>query len=116
MAREFSVHGEHLGAAAIVTAQGELDLATAGRLEEALLTAEVGSRHGVLLDLCGVDFIDSTGLRVVLGSIRRLTEEARSLTVACPDGPVRRLFQLTALTGQFDLHASREAALNALQS
>lgn len=116
MAREFSVQADHLEGAGLVTVHGEIDVASAGQLEGALIAAESASGRGVLLDLCGVDFIDSTGLRVVLNSIRRLTGESRSLIVACPEGPVRRLFELTALTGRFDLHGSREAALKALQS
>ncbi len=116
MAVEFTVRDEQLSEAGLVAVQGEVDLATASQVERALIDAESGPQRGLLLDLCEVDFIDSTGLRVVLGSIKRLTAEGRSLTVACSEGPVRRLFELTALTGQFDLHASREAALVALRS
>ena len=107
----FTIVREQDGRAQIVVVGGEIDLASADDVDGALQAAEAAGGGAVVLDLTGVEFIDSTGLRVVLASIRRLTEQARSLTVACPDGPVRRLFELTALTGQFALHDSRAAAL-----
>ncbi|GAC1435400.1 MAG: anti-sigma factor antagonist BldG [Solirubrobacteraceae bacterium] len=110
----FSIVGEQEGSTQIVVVCGEIDLANAEEVDSALLTAERAGNAGVLLDLTAVNFIDSTGLRVLLGSIRRLSGESRSLTVACPDGPVRRLFELTALTGQFALFESRAAALASL--
>jgi anti-anti-sigma factor len=77
---------------------GELDMATAEQLGRAL-TAAVGDK--VMLDMVDVTFIVSVGLRTLLQARQDLGEE--SLHVVAPDGPVRRLLQLTKLEGSFSV-------------
>ena len=63
-----------------------------------------------MLDLSGVDFLDSAGLRVLLRARGMLGREDRALAVICPHGPVRRVFELSGLSTVFALYPSREAA------
>jgi len=98
----------------ILTVGGQIDAATSGQLERALTDAEPGVERGVVLDLSAVDFIDSTGLRVISRSIARLTADDRALAAVAPPGPVRRLVELTALTGHFRLSDSQDQAIGAL--
>ncbi len=78
-----------------VVVVGELDLATAGRLEARLRElGEAGFEH-LVLDLHGLTFIDCAGLRAVLAADRRACQDGKRFGVICPDGPVRRLLTLT---------------------
>ncbi|HJR91020.1 MAG TPA: STAS domain-containing protein [Acidimicrobiia bacterium] len=77
---------------------GELDMATAEQLHDAL-SALAGSK--VIIDMVDVTFIDSVGLRTLLRARQDFGEE--SLHVVAPEGPVRRLLQLTQLEGSFSV-------------
>jgi anti-sigma B factor antagonist len=79
-----------------VRISGELDRATAPQLRTALqaLTRPPGR---IILDLSGLEFIDSAGLRAVLLEHRRLERGDSSLYITGATGPIRALFKLTAL-------------------
>ena len=64
-----------------------------------------------MIDLSEVDFLDSTGLRVLLRGRGLLGREDRPLAVICPHGRVRRVFELSGLSTVFTLYASRDAAV-----
>lgn len=74
---------------------GELDLATAATLEGELQAAEASGAHTVVLDLSGLTFMDSTGLRTILVAERRLTGAGRRLCLVRGPRAVDRVFTLT---------------------
>ena len=80
--------------------QGELDLTGAHELEEALLAAEAERPEAVVVDLRGVAFLDSTGLRTILSAQLRATVDGPRLILVPGPDRVQRLF---ALTGTADL-------------
>ena len=62
-------------------------------------------RHGdrdVIVDLRPVQFIDSSGLHVLLGAQRRLARQGRALGIICTPGPVLRVFELSRLLDTLD--------------
>lgn len=95
---------------AILAVRGEMDMATVPALEERLEAAIRESVGAFVLDLSGVDFLDSTGLGVLLRARALLGREDRALAVICPYGRVRRVFELSGLSTVFALYASSEAA------
>jgi len=95
-------------AAAVVTVDGELDLFTAPQLQEALLEAIETGHTGVLVDLSGSTFVDSTTLGLLMGSFERLAESGGTLAVACHDPNLRRIFEITLLDQVFRVFAARE--------
>jgi anti-anti-sigma factor len=100
------IDGGHL-----VVASGELDVAATPRLSTVLTMAGTGAGQRVVLDLVAVDFIDSTALGTILKAAGGLEEGGHSLAVVAPDGPVRRLLEMTNLTGRFRLFPTRSQAL-----
>ena len=99
-----------LTAAPELAVRGALDMATTPALEERL-EAEIRESCGAfVVDLSEVDFLDSSGLRVLLRARGLLGREDRALAVICPHGRVRRVFELSGLSTVFALYASREAA------
>ncbi|MEX0875480.1 MAG: STAS domain-containing protein [Actinomycetota bacterium] len=76
---------------------GTCDLATAPALREALAPITPPSVTEVMLDVSDVDFMDSTGLGIVLGLLRRLREGGGSLKMIGAHGSVRRLLEITEL-------------------
>jgi anti-sigma B factor antagonist len=87
-----------------VRVAGELDAYSAPVLEAEL--ARHPSSGPVRLDLAGVTFIDSTGLRVVVAADNRLRAESTELVVVDPSPSVVRLLQLTSLDQRFRIEAS----------
>jgi anti-sigma B factor antagonist len=80
-----------------VVAAGELDAASASILATALDEAtEAGA--GIALDLSGVSFIDSSGLRVIAAEVRRSEEAGSPFAVSAASDAVRRIFEMTGLT------------------
>jgi anti-sigma B factor antagonist len=84
------------GCAALVTPHGELDLAGAPQLREALSDALSEGRVNLLMDLRSVTFIDSTGLGVLVGAGKKAYGLGGSMRIVC-DNP--RISKLLALTG-----------------
>ena len=102
------IDGGHL-----VIASGELDVAATPRLSTVLAMAGTGTGQRVVLDLVAVDFIDSTALGTILRAAGELEQGGHRLVVVAPEGPVRRLLEITGTAQRFTLHGSREAAFAA---
>jgi anti-sigma B factor antagonist len=98
---------------AVVEVEGEIDIYTASQLGEALMTCIDEGALRLIVDLSAVPFIDSTGLGVLVSTLKRLQPRGGSLDIVCNRANVVRTFKLTGLLGVFGLHASREAALAA---
>lgn len=86
----------------IVRIRGEIDLATAPRLRADLQDLDRGGHHRLVLDLGFVDHIDSVGLGVLLGALRRARQAGGSATVTAASAPVARLFALLGIDTVFD--------------
>ena len=62
-------------------------------------------KTAVVLDLSAVEFIDSTGLSVLLNGLRRVTRQRGRMALVCTNPTVLRLFEITRLDATFDIHA-----------
>ncbi len=95
----------------VLTASGEVHVSTAPDLAEQLNAALADGRTRIVLDFSGVEFIDSTGLSVLLNALRRLSRIDGALALVCTNPTVLRLFEITRLDATFDIVASRDEAL-----
>jgi anti-sigma B factor antagonist len=84
-------------ATATITVTGEIDLETSGALHDALTS--VYECHDVHLDLSGVDYMDSTGLRTVLVAKGEIERAGGSLDVVAASNIVSRLIEITGIDG-----------------
>lgn len=83
--------------ATTVALEGELDLATREEAEAALLQAEAAGPKLLMLDLRGLDFMDSTGVQVVLAAELRARTAGWGFAVVRGEGTVAKLLRLTRL-------------------
>src|SRR5262249_16402543 len=91
---------------AVLRIRGEVDLYTAPQLREQMIQlVSSGVRH-IIADLRGVDFLDSSGLGVLVASLKRLRTHDGSLMVAAGADRTVRIFQITGLTRVLALHRS----------
>ena len=110
----FEVDDAGLGDAPGVAVRGEVDIGVVEALEEAIDDAIRDSVGAFIIDLTDLDFIDSSGLHVLLRARGLLSREDRALAVVCPFGPVRRALELSGVSELFALYPSRDEALAAL--
>jgi len=87
----------------VVAVTGELELATAPRLRQQVVSLVGADAVKLVLDLTRVDFIDSVGLGVVVGALKRVRAGGGDLRVVAPQARVRALFAVTRLDEIIDV-------------
>lgn len=83
--------------ATVVAVAGELDILTAPRLAGRLDEVIRRTAADIVVDLRDTAFIDSSGLHILLNTVRRMTRQSRGFAVICGPGPVRRLIERARL-------------------
>ncbi|HYP55949.1 MAG TPA: STAS domain-containing protein [Solirubrobacterales bacterium] len=117
----FDVQTEEIdGGIRVFTVHGELDMNTAPELEQALETAMADEEAAVMLDLSDCEFIDSTGIALIVRTWQRLDRDAGNggkgkFILCCVNHQVRRLLKITGVESSISLHEQRDAALDALR-
>jgi anti-sigma B factor antagonist len=103
-----------LRGAPCVALSGELDIAEVPRLERALDDAIAGSVGAFLVDMGELDFLYSSGIRLLLRARAMLARQDRTIVLVCPAGPVRRALDVTGVADLFTIYSSRDGAASAL--
>ncbi|HEU5142735.1 MAG TPA: STAS domain-containing protein [Solirubrobacterales bacterium] len=117
----FDVQSEELdGGICVFTVRGELDMNTAPELEAALDEALDDEEVAIMLDLSKCEFIDSTGIALIVRTWQRLDRDGGAggkgqLVLCCVNHQVRRLLKITGVESSIRLHEQRDAALTALR-
>lgn len=96
---------------AVIKLVGELDVYTSPQLKEEIVRLTRQGTGRLVMDLNEVEYLDSTGLGVLLGAARRASERDGSLTLVCDNSRIRRIFELTGLGKVFRICASEAEAL-----
>ncbi len=99
-----------------ISVRGELDLSTAPQLEGPLEEALESGEGSVLIDLSQCEFIDSTGIALIVRAWQRLNsgENGRGLVICTHNDQVRRVLEITGLELSIPVHATRDEALAAI--
>jgi anti-anti-sigma factor len=99
-----------------ISVRGELDLSTAPDLEGPLEQALESGEGSVLIDLTECEFIDSTGIALIVRAWQRLDggEDSRNLVLCSQNEQVRRVLEITGLELSIPVHLTRDEALAAL--
>jgi anti-sigma B factor antagonist len=93
----------------VVKVGGEIDVYTAPKLREQLIDLVSSGAYHLIVDMEGVDFLDSTGLGVLVGGLKRVRAHEGTLRLVC----THKIFRITGLTKVFPIHASVAEALSA---
>ena len=107
---QFEVNVAPVGAWTVVAVAGGSGVATAPRPRKGALALVADGHHRMVLDLEAVDFLDSTGLGVLIGVLRRINTVGGALRLVCSTPRILDLFTLTGLDRVFDLRASVDDA------
>jgi anti-sigma B factor antagonist len=93
--------------------EGEVDIASASRLLSVLNSSVAEAIKAVVVDLSQVDFMDSTGLALLINANRRLSVRRKGFAVVCPPGPLWRVFEITDMVDTLHVCPDLESAARA---
>jgi anti-sigma B factor antagonist len=99
------------GERVVLRLDGELDLASVPTLENAMTDATFDDMAEIVLDLRGLEFIDSTGLRAILLQDKRSTERGQAFALVRGSEQVQRLLDMTHVDEHLTIVASPEEIL-----
>ncbi len=99
---------------AVVEVTGEVDVATCGVLRDALLRVVSEENHrGLVVNLAGVTFIDSTGIGVLVGVWHRVSATDGGLALAAPSRQVQSILDVAGLTKVLSVYSLEADAVQA---
>jgi anti-anti-sigma factor len=96
------IEAVELGATLRVRLSGEFDLVAYKEVDELLANEQMNGRHDVIVDLRGLSFIDSSGIRALLQANMRAEEVGGRLRLIPGPDNVRRVFELAGLDEKFE--------------
>ena len=101
------------GERTVVEVAGEIDVYTAPQLREQLVELVDAGRYHLIIDMERVEFLDSTGLGVLVGGLKRVRAHDGSLRLVCTQERILKIFRITGLTKVFPIHDSVTEAVAA---
>jgi anti-sigma B factor antagonist len=95
---------------AVLAVHGEVDVYTAPQFREQLIQLVDQGHRKIVIDLEGVEFLDSTGLGVLVGGLKRVRSHDGDLALVCTQRRILKVLEITGLTKVFSIHDSVDAA------
>ena len=95
----------------VLTVRGEIDVYTAPRLRQAIVDLVDAGSVNIVVDMEKVDFLDSTGLGVLVEGLKRAHTRGGDLSVVVTQDKIIKIFEITGLNKAFSLHGSVDKAL-----
>jgi len=96
----------------VVTLRGEIDVYTAPRLRQTLIDLVEGGATDIVVDMEKVDFLDSTGLGVLVGGLKRVRDREGSMKLVATQDRILKIFDITGLSKVFPIFDSLDKALS----
>jgi anti-sigma B factor antagonist len=97
------VHSEGPGFT-VIAVGGEIDVYTAPKLREKLIGLVEAGSYQLIVDMEGVEFLDSTGLGVLVGGLKRVRAHDGWIDLVCTQGRILRIFRITGLNRVFSIY------------
>jgi anti-sigma B factor antagonist len=109
---ELSVTSRQEGPRTVISVRGEIDVYTAPSLRERLNELVAAGHYDLVVDMEKVEFLDSTGLGVLVGGLKRVRSYDGTLRLVCSQEKILKVFRITGLTKVFPIHATLQEALD----
>ncbi|HET9081237.1 MAG TPA: STAS domain-containing protein [Trebonia sp.] len=97
----------------VIVISGEIDVYTAPKLREALISLVEAGSYQLIADMEGVEFLDSTGLGVLVGGLKRVRAQDGGIDLVCTQNRILRIFKITGLNKVFSIYDSVPDAIAA---
>lgn len=109
---DLTVEARSAGSWVVIDVAGEVDVFTAPKLRERLIAAVGEGNSHIVVNLTDVGFMDSTGLGVLVGGLKRVKERDGVLALAGAKGTVQRVLGVTGLSAVFPMYDTVEQAMS----
>jgi len=93
--------------------EGEVDVYTAPALRQEIMDQVDAGVKNLLINLEKVEYLDSTGLGILIGGVKRMKEQGGSMLLVGPSARITRIFEITGLNRIFDVFTTESEALSA---
>lgn len=100
------------GGVVVLRPQGRLDSGAAPDLERQLMSQVSGPRPMIVVDMAGIDYISSSGMRILLLAAKRAKQAGGELGLCAPQEHVLDVLKISGLVRAFRIHAAAEAAVS----
>jgi len=110
---DLSVTNREHGGRMVVDLTGEIDVHTAPLLRESVSNLLSAGHHHLVVDMERVDFLDSTGLGVLVGGLKRVRVHDGSLHLVCTQEKILKIFEITGLSKVFPIYPTVDEAVAA---
>jgi anti-sigma B factor antagonist len=97
----------------VIEVGGEIDVYTAPKLREKLISLVEAGSYRMIVDMEGVEFLDSTGLGVLVGGLKRVRAQDGWIDLVCTQSRILRIFKITGLNKVFSIYDTVPAAIAA---
>ena len=97
----------------VIDVAGTIDISTAPRLRELLIDLVSTDNYQLIVNMDQVEFLDSTGLGVLVGGLKRVRAHDGSLDLVCTQERILKIFRITGLTKVFGIHETVDQAIAA---
>lgn len=103
---ELTLSTNEVGGLTVLSVAGEIDVYTAPRLRDRISELVGEGVYRIVVDLESVDFLDSTGLGVLVGGLKKVRSHGGSLALVCTQERLLKIFRITGLAKVFAIHGS----------
>lgn len=107
---DFRLEQDRRGPFTVISVFGQVDFATALELKQVLTDTLLSGQVHLVVDLDGVDFLESTGLGTLIGGRRRALGMSGSFTLVCTNENLLKVLRVTGMTSVFPIRGSVEEA------
>ena len=107
---DLSLNTRQVGDHTVIEVGGEVDVYTAPKLRERMVDLVNAGNYHLVVDLDSVEFLDSTGLGVLVGGLKRVRTHDGSMSLVCTQERLLKIFRITGLIKVFPIHPDLAAA------
>jgi len=105
---------EAQGQTYVVDLNGEIDVYTSPKVKDAIGDLIDKGHYNLVINLEKVRYIDSTGLGVLIGGLKRVREHGGTVNLVCTNPQIKKIFDITGLVKIFGIYDDEDAAMKAL--
>ncbi len=113
---DINIETEELGACSVINVHGDIDVYSSPKVKETINALIEKEAYKIIINLEDIRYIDSTGLGVLIGALKRVKEHGGNITVVCSNPQIKKVFTITGLVKIFGIYSSNEEAAESLKA
>ena len=110
-----SIYTEKKGPVSVVNIKGRVDASNSGQIHERLMDEIEGGCNKLVVDFSEVTYISSAGLRILIYASKAVIKNSGSFSICSVSKNIEKIFQISGLTGLFNIHSDLQSSLKDLQ-